>query len=140
MMLCYSDCDGRKRDVMGEIVKVQCGVCRAKWECMEGCGLLYGKKETVIAAFSERERAEVSARIEKSRIPAYDFAYQIAVCSHCKNVVSVPVLVTDEDGAYVGVCPVCGKGVESPGPDLESKVCPVCKSSALKAEIDGHWD
>lgn len=125
---------------MGEIMKVQCDVCGAKWECMEGSGILYGKKESIIAAFSERERAQVAARIEKSEIPAYDFTYRIMVCYHCRSVVSVPVLVTWDDETYVGACPSCGGKVSVLVSDMEKSVCPKCKSVSLWAKIEGHWD
>ncbi len=125
---------------MGEIMKVQCGFCGAEWHCMEGSGLLYGKKENIIAAFSEGEQAEVAARIERSKVPTYDFAYRIMVCNHCKSAVSVPVLVTWDDETYVGACPTCGRKVRILVSDMEKTVCPKCKSVALQAEPEGQWD
>lgn len=125
---------------MGQIMKVRCSVCRSEWECLEGSGLLYGKKENVVAAFAERERAEAAARIERSEVPAYDFAFRIMVCNHCQSAVSVPVLVTWDGETYVGACPSCGKKVRILVSDMEKTVCPVCKSVALQAEPDGYWD
>lgn len=125
---------------MGEIMKVHCGVCGAKWECVQGSGLLYGKKENIIAAFLEREQTEVAAQIGRNKIPAYDFAYRIMVCNHCRSAVSVPVLTTWDDETYVGACPSCGGKVRILVSDQEKTVCPRCKSVALQAEIDGHWD
>ena len=125
---------------MGEIRNVQCSACGATWRCLEGSGLLYGKKESIIEAFVESERAVVTAQIEKSEIPAYGFDFRLTVCNHCHNVVAVPVLVTGEDETYEGHCPLCGKKTASPPEDLEKEPCPVCKIKALKTEIEGHWD
>ena len=125
---------------MGEIMKVQCGFCGAELHCMEGSGLLYGKKENIIAAFSEVEQAEVAARIERSKVPTYDFAYRIMVCNHCKSSVIVPVLVTWDDETYVGACPTCGRNVRILVSDMEKTVCPKCKSVALQAEPEWQWD
>lgn len=125
---------------MGEMIDVWCGACKAKWRCLEGSGLLYGKKEAIITAFSERERPRVVAQMEKSVIPAYDFNFRITVCHHCKNVVQVPVLVTGEDETHVGACPVCGRRVKLLTAALEQTACPVCKNRALNVEADGHWD
>lgn len=125
---------------MGEIIKVCCKACKKEWRCMEGSGLLYGKRENIIEAFSERERAEVTVQIERSAIPAYDFTYQLTICHHCKNVINVPVLVTGEDETYVGSCPACGRKVKLLPLEPEKTACPVCKSKALEAETVGHWD
>jgi len=55
---------------MGEIIKVCCNACKKEWRCMEGSGLLYGKKESIIGAFSERERAKLLAsEMEKTACP-----------------------------------------------------------------------
>lgn len=125
---------------MGEIIKVCCNACKKEWRCMEGSGLLYGKKESIIGAFSERERAKVTAQIEKSEIPAYDFTYRLTVCHHCKEVVNVPVLVTGEDETYVGSCPACGRRAKLLASEMEKTACPVCKSRTLKVKTVGHWD
>lgn len=125
---------------MGEIMDVWCGACQAKWRCLEGSGLLYGKKEAVIAAFPEQERPGVAAQMERSEIPAYDFNFRMTVCHHCGNVVQVPVLVTEEDETHVGACPVCGRRVKLLTAALEQTACPVCRSRALKTKWDGHWD
>lgn len=125
---------------MGEIRSVECKACRAKWQCMEGVGLLYGKKENIIAAFSEHERAAIAARMESSKIPAYDFSFQLAVCSHCQNVVSVPTLAVGDGETCVGACPVCGKKTKKPISELKRTACPVCKSKTLQARTEGYWD
>lgn len=125
---------------MGEIMDVRCSACGAKWRCMEGSGLLYGKKENIIAAFAQQEQPEVIAQIERSKIPAYDFNFRLTVCSRCKNVVNVPVLGTVEGETHVGACPACGSRVEILTSELEKTACPVCKNKALKVEEDGHWD
>lgn len=125
---------------MGEIKDVRCGACGAKWRCMEGSGLLYGKKENIIDAFPERERPEVIAQIERSEIPAYDFNFRLTVCHHCKNVVNVPVLVTVDGEIHVGACPACGRKAKLLVSELEKTACPVCRNKALKVEEGGHWD
>ncbi len=125
---------------MGDIIKVCCKACKKEWRCMEGIGLLYGKRENVIGAFSEQERAEVAAWMEKSKIPAYDFTFRLAVCNHCHNVVSVPTLTVEEDETYIGNCPACGKKTRKPIVEWKRTACPVCKSRALEAETEGQWD
>lgn len=125
---------------MGEIKSLRCGACGAEWRCMEGSGLLYGKKENIITAFSGRERTEAAGRIEKSEIPAYDFSFQIAVCNHCHNVVSLPSLIVGDEEPYVGSCPLCGKRAKKPISEMEGTACPKCKSRFLSEKIEGHWD
>lgn len=125
---------------MGEIISVRCNACTREWQCMEGVGLLYGKKENIINAFASHERVAVAARMERSEIPAYDFSFRLAVCSHCQNVVSVPTLMVGEDEMYVGACPACGKKTKRPILELKRTACPVCKSRALLAENRGSWD
>ena len=127
---------------MGEIVKVSCSVCRKEWQFMIGCGLQHGRKENIVTAFQEQERAEVAGWLDKSSIPLYDFKYQITSCSFCNNLVSVPVLRgMDDDEIFVGVCPSCGEQTEMPLqeniPDIS---CPVCGAKALTTEETGHWD
>ncbi len=133
---------------MGEIRSVRCSACKAEWMCRMGSGFLHGKKENIVAAFLEQERAEVAAWIEKSEIPAYDFSFRLAVCAHCHSVVSVPVLgIIGEDEPYVGLCSKCGKetqnlcGEEQSVEEWSEKtVCPVCKSKKLESREIGYWD
>ena len=133
---------------MGEVINVRCKACKKEWQCFTGNGLLYGKKESVLAAFSEKERQQVHDLLAASEIPAYDFQYRLAVCGHCHNVVAVPVLrMVDSEETCVGLCPLCGEKTKnfcaeelSAEEWSEKTACPVCKSKALLVEEGGHWD
>lgn len=133
---------------MGEIINVRCKACKKEWQCFTGNGLLHGKKESVLAAFLEKERHQAECLLAASAIPAYDFQYRLAICGHCHNVVAVPVLRTVEsDEACVGSCPLCGKRTKNLCAEglraeewSEKTACPVCMRKALLAETGGHWD
>lgn len=133
---------------MGEIINVRCRACKKEWRCFTGNGLLHGKKESVLAAFLEKERQQAESLLAASAVPAYDFQYRLAVCRHCHNVVAVPVLRTVEsDVTCVGSCPLCGEKTKNLcAEELSAETwsgktaCPVCKSRALLAEEGGHWD
>lgn len=133
---------------MGEIINVRCKSCKREWQCFTGSGLLYGKKEHILAAFSEGERRHVESLFAASAIPAYDFQYRLAVCGHCHNVVAVPTLgMMDSEETYVGLCPLCGKKTKNFCPAemeielwCEDMACPVCKSQGLYTEEGGYWD
>lgn len=133
---------------MGEIIDVRCESCKKEWRCFTGNGLLHGKKENVLVAFSEQERQRVESLLAASTIPAYDFQYRLAVCGHCHNVVAVPVLrAVDSEEICVGLCPLCGKKTknlcaeeQSAEEWSEKTACPVCKSRRLQAETVGDWD
>ncbi len=133
---------------MGEIINVRCKSCKKEWQCFAGNGLLHGKKENILAAFSDKKRQQAEDLLLASKIPAYDFQYRPAVCGHCQNIVAVPVLQSmDSEEACVGLCPLCGKEIkdlctEAEGVKGWSKKteCPVCKSKALQAGDGGYWD
>lgn len=133
---------------MGEIINVRCKTCHREWQCFTGNGLLHGKKENILAAFSEERRSLAEGLIAKSGIPAYDFCYRLAVCGHCRNVVAVPVLrAADSEESCVGLCPVCGEKIQNlcrEEQDVEEwtkKIaCPDCKRKTLQAEEGGYWD
>lgn len=133
---------------MGEIIHVRCKTCKREWQCFTGNGLLHGKKENILAAFSEERRQQAENLLFTSKIPAYDFQYRLAVCCHCRNIVAVPVLQSmDSEEACFGLCPLCGKETEALCAEEESAkawskktACPVCKSRALQAEDGGYWD
>ncbi len=127
---------------MGEIMRIRCRRCRKKWQCIAGCGLQHGRKENIIASFQKEEQAQVSEWLGKSRIPLYDFRYQIVPCRFCKSLVSVPVLRGIEDDAiFVGVCPTCKGEIEMPLPEDASGIaCPACGNISLTIDEVGHWD
>lgn len=133
---------------MGEIVNVRCNACKREWRCLTGCGLLHGRKETVLAAFSAKERPLVESLLGVKKIPVYDFGYRLAVCGHCRSVTAVPVLtLMDRDAPYVGRCPSCGEKTKEPCPEEESMeewikeaACPVCNGTKLEVEEVGSWD
>lgn len=133
---------------MGEIINVRCKACKKEWQCFAGNGLLHGKKESILAAYSEEKRQQAERMLEASKIPAYDFQYRLAVCEQCQNVVAVPVLHAAEGGeTCVGLCPLCGSETKylcAEGQDMEvwcgKTACPVCKNKALLAEDGGYWD
>lgn len=133
---------------MGEIVNVRCRACNREWQCFTGSGLLHGKKENILAAFSEKRRLRAEELMAKSSIPAYDFRYRLAVCAHCQNVTVVPVLqALDGEEICVGLCPLCESEVrdlcaeeQSAGKWSKQTVCPNCGDRTLIAEEGGEWD
>lgn len=127
---------------MGEIMKIRCRTCQKEWQCVTGCGLQHGKKENIIDAFQTDEQAKVAMWMEKSRIPLYDFRYQIAVCGFCNSLISVPVLRgIDDDGIFIGSCPSCGNQVRLPLSETVSDItCPSCQHHTLTSEEIGYWD
>lgn len=133
---------------MGEIINVRCMACNQEWQCYTGSGLLHGKKENIIAAFSKGRRQQAESMIAASEIPAYDFQYRLAVCGHCQKIVAVPVLrIADCEEVCVGLCPFC-EGETTQLCREEQGVlewsrktsCPICNSSALLTEDGGYWD
>lgn len=133
---------------MGEIINVRCKACKREWRCLTGCGLLHGRKEAVLAAFSVEERPFVESMLAVEEIPVYDFGYRLAVCGHCRNVTAVPVLtLLDRDETYVGRCPSCGEKTQEPCPEegsvekwSEETACPFCNSRKLEVGEVGSWD
>ncbi|MDE5937729.1 MAG: hypothetical protein K2H37_01435 [Lachnospiraceae bacterium] len=133
---------------MGEVINVRCKACKKEWQCFTGNGLLHGRKETVLAAFSEKDRQQAQRLMEESKIPAYDFQYRLAVCGQCHNVVAVPVLRSaDSEETVTGGCPLCGENIkdlceeeQSVEDWSEKTACPVCKCMRMEAEESGQWD
>lgn len=133
---------------MGEVINVRCKACKKEWQCFTGNGLLHGRKETVLAAFSEEDRQQAVNLLGEGPFPLYDFQYRLAVCGHCHNIVTVPVLQAVESGEQVtGRCPLCGQKAENLCGEeqnvkewSEKTACPVCRSRRLDAEEAGHWD
>lgn len=133
---------------MGEIINVRCEFCKKEWQCFVGNGLLHGKKENLIVAFTEERQQQAERLLASSKMPAFDFQYRIAVCSHCQNVVAVPVLRDiDSEETCVDLCPLCGKETEHLFTEEQSMeewskntACPVCKRTALRTEDGGYWD
>ena len=133
---------------MGEVINVRCKACKKEWQCFTGNGLLHGRKEAVLAAFSEKDRQQAERLMAESRIPAYDFQYRLAVCGHCHNVVAVPVLrAVDSEDAVTDGCPLCGKNTKDLCAEEQSveewgekTACPVCKCRRLETEEVGQWD
>lgn len=133
---------------MGEMINVRCKVCKKEWRCFTGNGLLHGRKEGVLAAFSEDERKQAENLMGAATVPLYDFQYRLAVCGYCQNIVAIPVLrVVDSDEILEGKCPLCGKktknfcGEEQSTEKWSKKIaCPICKSRSLEMEEIGHWD
>lgn len=133
---------------MGEIIHVRCKSCKKEWQCFTGNGLMHGRKEAVLAAFSKEERQQAENLMGAAPVPLYDFQYKLSACGHCHNIVAIPVLrAADSDEVFVGKCPLCGKKTKSlcgeeQGMEKWSKktACPVCKSRSLETEETGHWD
>lgn len=133
---------------MGEVINVRCAACKKEWQCFTGNGLLHGRMEAVLAAFSEEERQQAERLMGAGPFPLYDFRYSLTVCGHCHNVVAVPVLRdVDSDEILTGKCPLCGKRTKSLCGEEQSvekwsekTACPVCKSRRLEAVEEGHWD
>lgn len=133
---------------MGRILKVSCASCGKEWQYTVGSGMYLGTREEILNAFLEKERAEIERRFDACEFPGYDFHYRLGICSCCKDVVRVPVLITPSEKkneVYVGYCPHCGKRTRTPEEgwtDTEEKreVCPCCGSRALIAKEVGTWD
>lgn len=133
---------------MGRFLSVRCGNCKKTWHCITGNGLAYADRANIVAAFSEKEQGKVEELLAASEIPAYDFRYGLAVCTHCHNVVGVPMVgLFADDVPYVGACSVCGKKLSHICPDeedmdawMEKTACPLCKSRKLEIEESTYWD
>lgn len=133
---------------MGEIINVRCKACKNEWQCFTGNGLLHGRRDHILAAFSEEKRQQAERLLTAREIPDYTFQYRPAVCGHCQVMTAVPVLrAADGEETCVGLCPRCGREVKNyceEEQDVEkwSKMtaCPVCKKKMLQAEDGGYWD
>lgn len=124
---------------MGTIVKIICGSCHKEWDCRTGCGLLHGKLENAAGLYQEEIRKSILASVQQTRFPQFDFAYRLAVCKECQDIVSIPVLsLSQTHMKYVGSCENCGKRVELIE-NVRQTTCLRCKG-ALESENIGMWD
>lgn len=124
---------------MGVIERVRCGSCGQSWECKTGCGMLHGKLDTVLDAFSEEIKQEVRKQVGQQMFPRFQFAYKPACCENCKAVVTVPVLeLTKLDMKYIGGCRRCQSKIEPI--NVNEMRCPVCHEQQLEIEKVGMWD
>lgn len=57
---------------MGEVINVRCAACKKEWQCFTGNGLLHGRMEAVLAAFSEEERQQAERLMGAGPFPLYD--------------------------------------------------------------------
>lgn len=125
---------------MGKMVRVNCTSCHKEWKCRTGCGLSHALLQDVIREFTYETGREIMKTAGGEAFPVFLFAYQVAVCSGCHSVVSVPVLELPQQGkVYTGSCPVCG-GRAQPVQEIEETSCPACGEKTLQEEETGGWD
>lgn len=125
---------------MGRVMRIACVSCNKEWQCRTGCGLSHARLEDVLREFSNEISRKVPDRVRKEEFPIFDFAYHMAVCDICKDVVSVPVLrLADGDLEYSGTCPVCRKEARRIS-DTDAADCPVCGKRMRQPEEIGRWD
>ena len=124
---------------MGAIEKIQCNNCEKSWELLTGMG----KRHASLANISELYPADVAEQLTKyEEMPGvrFQFAMTPTKCETCKAFVSVPVVFVKTDGKkYTGVCPECGKSVQTFA-CVERCKCPECNEKKLFINKIGRWD
>lgn len=124
---------------MGAIEKIQCNNCEKSWEILTGMG----KRHASLANISELYPADVAEQLTKyEEMPGvrFQFAMTPAKCETCKAFVSVPVVfVKTDEKKYTGVCPECGKSVQTFA-CVERCKCPECNEKKLFINKIGRWD
>lgn len=127
-------------DTMGEITNIHCTFCNADWDCRVGSGMLHGSLESVAALFPEKQKEEIARYENQMPSPNFTFSLRAACCKHCREIVSIPVLIMTETGTvFTAPCPSCGTKLK-PIARPSICACPVCGKTALKSEMIGRWD
>lgn len=127
---------------MGVIKKIKCRSCKADWHCRTGCGMMHANLADAAALYPTETAKEICDSVT-DEYPVFDFAYKLAHCTYCRDIIAVPVLMLgipeEETKEYIGECEQCRKQVELIH-DLSHTSCPVCEKNTLQEEEVGLWD
>lgn len=127
---------------MGVIKRINCRSCKADWQCRIGCGMMHANLADVAELYPSETAKEIYDSVT-GEYPVFDFAYKLARCTYCRDIIAVPVLTLGipEGGVkeYIGECAQCGRSVELLH-DLSQTSCPVCEKNTLQEEEVGLWD
>ena len=125
---------------MGVIQQFSCPSCQKTWKLRTGHGTRHAALGQAMEVFSEDIQRKIVAEVKGGQMPLFSFGYQEAVCTHCKDVVALPVLRLVESGqTFIAGCPMCGSEAELV--EEEASVnCPSCQKAKLAVKDVGHWD
>ncbi len=127
---------------MGTLIRVRCKNCYEEWPLQLGYGMMHGKIESVTPLLPDEIADQLPLEKLKNHEIPWSFAYEPAVCEHCKALISVPVIrLSKERIAQPTVCPDCGERPHLIEEDsIHRTPCPICGAETLDITDQGLWD